>query len=88
MQTKREIYVLGGERKVNKISKIFFGIDVCTVSYLRRYCSDVVKCLRFKVLDEDWFLVFGVWYLAHLMVVLLVKDKMSVSVYNYSCRVA
>ena len=60
LQTKREIYVLGGERKVNKISKIFFGIDVCTVSYLRRYCSDVVKCLRFKVLDEDWFLVFGV----------------------------
>ena len=24
LQTKREIYVLGGERKVNKISKFFF----------------------------------------------------------------
>ena len=27
---------------------------------MRRYCSGVVKCVRFEVPDEDWFLVFGV----------------------------
>ena len=58
---EREIYVLGGERNVKKKkSKIFFGTDVRTVSYLRRYYSGVVKCLRFEIPDEDWFLMFGV----------------------------
>ena len=59
-ERERERYVLGGERKVNKISKIFFGIDVRTVSYLRWYCSGVVKCLKFEIPNEDWFLVFDV----------------------------
>ena len=32
----------GRERKVNKISQNIFGIDVCTISYLRQYYSCVV----------------------------------------------
>ena len=39
--------VLGGERKINKISKRNYSIDICTVSYLRRYCSGVSKFLTF-----------------------------------------
>ena len=57
---RKERYVLGGERKVNKISQIFFGIDVHSISYLRRYCSSVPKVLIFGILDENWFLGFGV----------------------------
>ena len=51
--------MMGGERKVNKISQNIFGIDVHTVSYLRRYCSGVAKFLRFGIPNENWF-VFGV----------------------------
>ena len=46
--------------RVNKVSKIFVGIDVRTVSYLRVYYSLMPKFLRFEIPDEDWFLVFGV----------------------------
>ena len=46
--------------KLNKVSKIFVGIDVRTVSYLRVYYSLMPKFLRFEIPDEDWFLVFGV----------------------------
>ena len=56
---RRERYVMGGERKVNKISQNIFGIDVHTVSYLRWYCSGMTKFLRFGIPNEDWFLVFG-----------------------------
>ena len=52
--------MLGGERKVNKIRNFFFGIDVRIVSFLRWYCSGVVKCLKFEIPNEDWFLVFDV----------------------------
>ena len=37
-----------------------FGIDVCTVSYLRRYYSYVLNFLRSGRADEGWFLMFGV----------------------------
>ena len=37
-----------------------FGIDVCTVSYLRRYYSYVSNFLRSGRADEGWFLMFGV----------------------------
>ena len=37
-----------------------FGIDVRTVSYLRRYYRYVSNFLRFGTVDEGWFLVFGV----------------------------
>ena len=65
---EREICVAYGEKdmcweereKVNKVSKIFVGIDVRTVSYLRVYYSLMPKFLRFEIPDEDWFLVFGV----------------------------
>ena len=50
----------GGERKVNKISKKNYSIDVRTVSYLRRYCSGVPKFLAFDTPYEGLFLVFGV----------------------------
>ena len=45
---------------MNYISQIVFGIDVRTVSYLRRYCSYVSIFLRFGRADEGLFLVFGV----------------------------
>ena len=52
--------MLGGERKVNKISKKNYSIDVRTVSYLRRYCSGVPKFLAFDTPYKGLFLVFGV----------------------------
>ena len=38
LQTEREIFD-GRREKSNYISQNIFGIDVRTVSYLRRYCS-------------------------------------------------
>ena len=52
--------MLGGERKVNKISKRNYSIDVRTVSYLRRYCSGVPKLLAFNTPHEGLFFMFGV----------------------------
>ena len=52
LQTERERDVLGGERKINKISKRNYSIDICTVSYLRRYCSGVSKFLTFDTPHE------------------------------------
>ena len=51
--------MLGGERKVNKIIKRNYSIDVRTVSYLRRYCSGVPKFLVFGTPHEGLFLMFG-----------------------------
>ena len=59
-ERERERYVMRGKRKVNKISQNIFGIDVRTISYLRRYSSSVAKFLRFSIPNEDWFLVFSV----------------------------
>ena len=39
--TKREISVEEEREKCNKIIIFDFSIVVCTVSYLRRYCSNV-----------------------------------------------
>ena len=52
--------MLGGERKVNKIIKRNYSIDVRTVSYLRWYCSGVPNFLTFGTPYEGLFLVFGV----------------------------
>ena len=48
-----------------------FGIDVRTVSYLRRYCSHVSNFLRFGRADQGWFLwlvcqmcpIFDIWHI-------------------------
>ena len=52
--------MLGGERKVNKIIKRNYSIDVRTVSYLRWYCSGVPNFLAFGTPHEGLFLVFDV----------------------------
>ena len=52
--------MLGGERKVNKIIKRNYSIDVRTVSYLRRYYSGVPNFLAFGTPHEGLFLVFSV----------------------------
>ena len=44
---ERERDVLGGERKINKISKRNYSIDIRTASYLRRYYNGVSKFLTF-----------------------------------------
>ena len=51
--------MLGGERKVNKIRKIY-STDVHIVSYLRRYYSGVPNFLAFGTPHEGLFLMFGV----------------------------
>ena len=57
LQTERD--VLGRERKVNKIRKIY-STDVHIVSYLRRYYSGVPNFLAFGTPHEGLFLMFGV----------------------------
>ena len=52
--------MLGGERKVNKISKRNYSIDVRTASYLRQYCSGMPKLLAFNTPHEGLFFMFGV----------------------------
>ena len=73
---RRERYVLGGERKVNKIIKRNYSIDVRTVSYLRWYCSGVPNFLHLAHLMKVyfWYLVCqmpNIWNLAHLIRMLL-----------------
>ena len=57
---KRERTVLRRERKENKIRKKIYSICVCTVSYLRRYCSGVPNFLAFGTPREGLFLLLGV----------------------------
>ena len=46
--------------KCNKIIMFNFTIVVCTVSYLRRYCSNVPKFLAYGTPHEAHILGFGV----------------------------
>ena len=71
MKREREMHLIGGERK-NELNKpTVFGIDVRTVSYLRRYCSHVSNFLRFGRADEGWLLslvcqicqIFDIWHI-------------------------
>ena len=57
---RRERYVLGGERKVNKIIKRNYTIFVRTLSYLKAYCSISQNFETFSTSHEGLFLVFGV----------------------------
>ena len=57
---RRERYVLGGERKVNKIIKRNYSISVRTLSYLKAYCSISQNFETFSTSHEGLFLVFSV----------------------------
>ena len=57
---RRERYVLGGERKVNKIIKRNYSISVRTLSYLKAYCSISQNFETCSTSHEGLFLVFSV----------------------------
>ena len=56
----RERYILGGERKVNKIIKRNYSISVRTLSYLKAYCSISQNFETCSTSHEGLFLVFSV----------------------------